>query len=280
MGQRSHEGKVVLITGGASGIGAATARALLDSGAQVMITDRNAGAAAEMATHLGLGSASFAADLRSADAATAAVAATVERFGRLNVVFNNAGLGFNGPLTDHDDEVIDDLIAVNLRATVMVCRAAIPHLLANTTGGVIVNNASNGGVIGRALDPVYCATKHAVVGLSKSLALAHAHQGLRVNAVCPGPIDTPMLWGNFEGVPREDAARRILATCPDPRIAAAGEVAAAVVYLTSDVARFVNGVILPIDGAKSAGVMPSDRYRLDFDIAKETVDGVLAEAGQ
>jgi NAD(P)-dependent dehydrogenase (short-subunit alcohol dehydrogenase family) len=105
--------------------------------------------------------------------------------------------------------------------------------------------------------------------LTKSLALAHAHERLRVNAICPGPIDTPMLWGNFKGVPREEALPRVLATCPDPRIAAAEEVAETVAFLVSDEARFINGVALPIDGAKAAGVMPAHRYRLDFALSED-----------
>jgi NAD(P)-dependent dehydrogenase (short-subunit alcohol dehydrogenase family) len=263
-------GRTVLITGGASGIGAEAAIAFAAAGAAVVLVDRDAGAGQavvkELAATFGSPALFREADVRDPHLVTSAVEAAVVRFGRLDVLFNNAGVGFNAPLVDHPDEAIDDLLGVNLRATILASRAALPHLLRNASGGVIVNNASNGGVIGRAPDPVYCASKHGVVGFTKSLALAHAHEGLRVNAICPGPIDTPMLWGNFAGVPRAEAARKILASCPDPRIATAAEVAATVLFLASDSARFVNGVSLPIDGAKAAGTMPAHRYRLDFEL--------------
>lgn len=262
-------GKVALITGGASGIGAACAQAFVDAGAKVLITDINSAAGEELASQINTGASFMQVDVRSNEALASSVRRAVDEFGRLDIVFNNAGRGLNAPLTEHSDADIDDLLSINLRAAVVVCRAALPHLIGNAGGGVIINNASNGGAIGRAPDPVYCATKHGVVGLTKSLALAHAHQGVRVNAICPGPIDTPMLWGNFAGVPREEALRKILATCPDPRVADAEEVAALVVFLASDAARFINGVSLPIDGAKAAGVMLPSRYRLDFELAEE-----------
>jgi len=263
------EDKVVLITGGASGVGAVCARAFVETGAKVLIADVDERAGREVVDQMGPAALFASVDVRSAEAVTQAVELIVGRFGRLDVVFNNAGIGFNALLTDHTDEVVDELLAVNLRAIILVSRAAMPHLLGNQSGGVIINIASNGGAVGRAPDPVYCATKHGVVGFTKSLALAHAHQGVRINAICPGPIDTPMLWGNFKGVPREEALRRILATCPDPRIASAEEVAAAVLFLASDAARFINGIALPIDGAKAAGVMLPPRYRLDFELSSD-----------
>ena len=262
-------GRVGLITGGASGIGATCAEAFVAAGARVLVTDINEDAGQALADRLGPDAAFAAADVRSTGAIVSVVARAVATFGRLDIVFNNAGKGLNAPLVDHSDQDVDDLMAINLRAIIVTSRAALPHLIANANGGVIINNASNGGAVGRAPDPVYCATKHGVVGFTKSLALAHAHQGVRVNAICPGPIDTPMLWGNFAGVPREEALRRILATCPDPRVATPEEVAAAVTFLASDAARFINGVSLPIDGAKAAGVMLADRYRLDFPLAEE-----------
>ncbi|MFE7423126.1 SDR family NAD(P)-dependent oxidoreductase [Rhodococcus sp. NPDC057529] len=260
---------MALVTGGASGIGAECARAFADAGAKVLVCDRNEEAGREVVDGIGSAARFASVDVRSADAVAGAVEQAVSDFGGLDVVFNNAGAGFNALLVDHSDQHIDDLLDINLRATILVCRAAMPHLLNNESGGVIINNASNGGVIGRAPDPVYVATKHGVVGFTKSLALAHAHQGIRVNAICPGPIDTPMLWGNFKDVPRDEALHRILATCPDPRVATTEEVAATVVFLASDAARFINGVALPIDGAKAAGVMPGHRYRLDFPLSAE-----------
>ena len=270
-------GRVVLVTGGASGIGEATVRAFHDAGAAVVVADIDIALGERLTTELGSERSAFELlDVRSTGQVSAVVARTVERFGRLDVVFNNAGIGLNAPLVDHTDEQIDDLIAINLRAAILVSRAALPHLVANGGGGVIINNASNGGVVGRAPDPVYVASKHGLVGFTKSLALAHARDQIRVNAICPGPIDTPMVWANFANEPdRGVALHRILATCPDARLASAVEVAAAVLFLASDSARFINGVALPIDGAKAAGVMVADRYRLDFPLSTLNEGGVL-----
>lgn len=265
MTSQELRGRVALVTGSAGGIGAETVRELAAAGASVLATDVSDAGGTELFQELGESVRFKQADLRRSDEADRVVRAAVDVFGRLDIVFNNAGIGFNGALADHDDERIDRLLQVNLRSTIYVARSAIPHLLANSAGGVIINNASNGGVVGRAADPVYSASKHGVVGLTKSLALAHAADGIRVNAICPGPIDTPMVWANFVGVERGEAQRRVLASCPDPRIAHPREVAATVRFLASEQARFINGVALPIDGAKAAGIMPSDRYRTDFD---------------
>ena len=263
------QNKVALITGGASGIGAATAKTFVQAGANVVIADMNKEAGVSLASELGESRVAFEyLDVRSAEQIVQVVSRTVERFGQLDIVFNNAGIGLNALLTDHSEEQIDNLIAINLRAVMLVCRAVLPHLKGNQRGGVILNNASNGGLIGRAPDPVYVATKHGVVGFTKSLALAHAHDNIRVNAICPGPIDTSMVWSNFKDVEnRDEALRKILATCPDARLANPEEVAAAALFLASDSARFINGIALPIDGAKAAGVMTANRYRLDYPLS-------------
>jgi NAD(P)-dependent dehydrogenase (short-subunit alcohol dehydrogenase family) len=261
--------RTALVTGGASGIGAAIARAFVRAGAKVVIADVNSDLGESLVAELGDSDATFEQlDVRSSEQIEQVVSRTVERLGRLDIVSNNAGIGLSALLTDHSYEQIDELIAINLRGLILVCRSALPHLVGNPRGGVILNMASNGGVIGRPSDPVYCATKHGVVGITKSLALAHAHDDVRVNALCPGPIDTPMLWKSFEdGTDRETALRKLVATCPDARVASPDEVAAAAVFLASDSARFINGIALPIDGAKAAGVMTADRYRLDFPLS-------------
>jgi hypothetical protein len=145
--------------------------------------------------------------------------------------------------------------------------------------GSVINMSSSGGLLARASDPVYSASKHAVMGLTKALAVTYANANIRVNALCPGPIATPMLWGTAQ-TKEERRARlpAILATCPAARYGSADDVARAAVFLASDESTFVSGVGLAVDGAKAAGVMPIDRYRLDFEIAAEAERQKEAEA--
>jgi len=127
--------------------------------------------------------------------------------------------------------------------------------------------SSNGGLVGRPGDPLYSSIKHAVMGLTKSLALAYADRKIRVNALCPGAIDNPMIWGGLgPDDDREEHARRVLANSPTPRMAAPEEVARAALFLVSDDSSYVSGVGLAVDGAKAAGVFNADRYRTDFQL--------------
>jgi len=163
------------------------------------------------------------------------------------------------------EERFEHAVAINLKGVYLGCKHALPHLLANPRGGVILNTSSKGGLIGRASDPPYNATKHAVIGLTRSLALAYADQRVRVNALCPGPIDTPMMWRRVTpGGDYEAHGRRALATCPTPRMGTADEMAQAALFLVSDDSRFITGVGLAVDGGKAAGIFPLDYYRMDF----------------
>ncbi len=267
------EGKVAIITGAASGIGATTARMFAAEGARLMLGDIDAAGVGQVAAEItGAGgeAASLHTDVSSDADMQRLIAGAVEKYGSLDIIFNNAGIGMGGPITERTAEDFDRVVSVNLKGVFLGCKYALPHLLGNPAGGAIVNMSSNGGLIGRPGDPLYVATKHAVMGLTKSLALAYADQRVRVNAVCPGPIDTPMIWA---GVPddasnadREAAFRRAVSSCPTPRMAAPEEVARAVVFLASSEASFISGVGLAIDGAKAAGVFNANRYRLDFDL--------------
>jgi NAD(P)-dependent dehydrogenase (short-subunit alcohol dehydrogenase family) len=262
--------KVAVITGAASGIGLASARRFAAEGARVAMGDVDAagGERAEAEIHAAGGDAFFVpTDVSSAADVQALIEAAVARYGKLDVIFNNAGINMVGSPVERTEQDFDLVVAVNLKGVFLGCKYALPHLLKNPEGGVILNMASNGGLIGRPGDPLYVATKHGVMGLTKSLALLYADRRVRVNALCPGPIDTPLLWGGLESDDeRESYARRVVAACPTPRMASPDEVAAAALFLVSDEASFVTGVGLPVDGGKSAGVFNSNRYRTDFEL--------------
>jgi NAD(P)-dependent dehydrogenase (short-subunit alcohol dehydrogenase family) len=261
------ENKVAVITGGASGMGRAAAEMFVREGAKVAIGDI-ADASDVVAAIQAAGGEAFQqqVDTANGEQVRSLVEAAVERWGGLDIMYNHAGIGLSGPITEVEGDEFDRLFAVNVKGVYWGCKFALPHMLAGG-GGSIINMSSNAGLLGRAGDPLYSSSKHAVVGLTKSLAVTYAHQNIRVNAVCPGPIDTPALWrGTQTEAERQDRIPAILATCPAARIASADEVATAVLFLASDDSRFISGVALAIDGAKAAGIMPLDRYRLDFEI--------------
>jgi meso-butanediol dehydrogenase/(S,S)-butanediol dehydrogenase/diacetyl reductase len=241
------ESKVVLITGAASGIGAASARRFAAEGARLALGDLNEAGCAAAARELDPSGARVLArglDVRELEAVEAFTRAAVERFGRLDVVFNNAGIGTFGLVPEMDPKVWRDIIDVDLNSVYYGCRAAIPHLVAGG-GGAIVNTASISGLGGDYGLAAYNAAKGAVVNLTRSLALDHARDGIRTNAVCPGPIETA-LTAPMLGIPAlMEEYRRLL---PMGRMGTADEVAAAVAFLASDDAAYVNGVSLAVDG--------------------------------
>ena len=263
-------GKVALITGAASGIGLATARLFGQEGARLLLGDVNekdGQLAIEEIEEAGGQAVFMQTDVSSGADVQRLVNSAVDRHGKLDIIFNNAGVAMLGSILETSEEDFDRLVAVNLKGVFLGCKYALPHLLDNPDGGVILNMSSNGGLIGRPGDPLYVATKHGVMGLTKSLALAYADRRVRVNALCPGPIDTSMVWGNLQpDADREDHIRRVVANCPTPRLATPEEVARAALFLVSDYSSFINGVGLAVDGAKAAGVFNADRYRMDFQL--------------
>jgi NAD(P)-dependent dehydrogenase (short-subunit alcohol dehydrogenase family) len=264
------EGKVAVITGAASGIGLATARLFGQEGARLMLGDVDEPAGRGAAEEIGGGEARanfLPTDVSSAADVQRLVDGAVERYGKLDIMFNNAGIGLARSILDTTEEDFDRIIGVNLKGVFLGCKYALPHLLANPNGGVILNTSSNGGLIGRPGDPVYNATKHGVMGLTRSLALAYAERRVRVNAICPGPIATPLVWAmQPAGMEHDEFLRRVVASCPTPRMASPEEVASAALFLVSEESSFINGVGLAVDGAKAAGVFNPDRYRLDFEL--------------
>jgi NAD(P)-dependent dehydrogenase (short-subunit alcohol dehydrogenase family) len=247
------EGKVALVTGGGSGIGRATAVRFADAGAMVAVADLDSEGGQETVeriTEAGGEAAFFSVDVSDEGEVKALIDAVADRFGGLDYAFNNAGIeGTPGPIGEQTAEEFDRVIGVNLRGVFL----AMKHELAamrERGGGAIVNTSSVAGLVGAADLSPYYASKHGVVGLTKSIAIEAAPDDIRVNAVCPGVIDTPMVE-RFTGGDSE-----VLAQTVEPQaIKRAGtptEVAEAVVWLCSDAASFVTGVAMPVDGGYTA----------------------------
>lgn len=245
------ENKVALVTGAASGIGRATAIRLASEGASVFLTDINADGLAATAAVLSQDCRSecFELNVTESAACNAAVNACIKAFGKLDILCNIAGIAICDNLTSITDEQWHRAVAINLDGVFFMCRAAVPHLLA--TKGNIVNMSSSAGLVGQAYNSAYCATKAGVLMFSKSLAIEYGKQGVRVNAVCPGFVKTP-LSANFN-MPEDVDMDLMAKLMPLSEGAEPEEVAASVAYLASDEARFINGIGLPIDGAQTAG---------------------------
>jgi NAD(P)-dependent dehydrogenase (short-subunit alcohol dehydrogenase family) len=246
-------GKVALVTGAASGMGLATARAFAESGAAVVLADIDKDAvqaAAEELTSAGHQAVGVGCDVTDESQAAAMVEHAVTRFGRLDMAFNNAGV--QAPPSDAADETaenFDRVNAVNLRGI----WASMKHELRQMReqdSGAIVNCSSLGGLVGLPERAAYHASKHGVIGLTRSVAVEYAPKGVRVNAVCPGVIDTPMVADMLKG--QADAMAEIMKEQPIGRLGRADEIAAAVLWLCSPAASLVVGVALPVDGGFTA----------------------------
>ena len=248
--------RVTLVTGAGSGIGQAIARRYAEAGATVWVTDHDAASGEATAAEIrdAGGAAVFhALDVTDEDGCEAVARAVHDRHSRLDVLVNNAGIGHVGTMLETTGADLDRLHAVNVGGVFNVTRAFLPGMLARKYG-VVVNIASIGGIVGIKDRLAYCATKFAVVGMTKCLALDHAAEGLRAVAICPGRVETPFVKQRLAEYPDPEAARRAMtATQPVGRMARPEEIAGAALYLASDEASFVTGVPFYIDGGWTAG---------------------------
>ena len=248
----SFDKKVALVTGAGSGIGLATAKAFAEAGASVVLADMHeeaVRAAAEELTAGGRKALAIRCDVTRAEEVKAALDQTISRFGRLDFAFNNAGV--EQPImatADLTEEEWDRIVNVNLRAVFLCMKFQIP-LLQKQGGGVIVNTSSGAGVKGFRGQAAYAAAKHGVIGLTRSAALDYAGQNIRVNAVCPGIIETPMM-GRFTGGTTQ-GREAVIAQEPVGRMGKPEEIAATVLWLCSDLAGFVVGAAIVVDGGQT-----------------------------
>jgi NAD(P)-dependent dehydrogenase (short-subunit alcohol dehydrogenase family) len=251
---RPFEDKVALITGGNSGIGKATALAFAQAGAQVVIAARRVDEGTQTVTEIRRlgGKAEFVqTDVAHAKEVESLVRTTVSRFGRLDCAFNNAGLGGDGLLHEWAEEDWDRLLDTNLKGVWLCMKYEITQMLTQE-GGVIVNNSSVAGLSGYVRSPVYAASKHGLIGLSKSAALQYVAKGIRINVVCPGLVLTPLVEQTFAkdtGLKEWLQSRQPAGGGGRPE-----EIAEAVVWLCSDAASFVTGTAIPVDGGMLAGI--------------------------
>ena len=249
-------GKSVLITGSTSGIGAGTARMFAAHGAQVMVSGRNRERGEAVVAEIA--AANGTADLMIGDVADAEfcqslVSETVARFGKLDILVNNAGIVIQGKIASHSNEAWQALLDTNVSAIFYLSRAAIGPMK-QQGGGTIINMASECGLIAYEDLAAYSATKGAIIMFTKVLAMDHARDKIRVNAVCPGDIDTPMTdiaWKAYNLSP-EEVREKLKEHIPIGRVGETEDIAATVMFLASDAAGFITGAVFPVDGGTTA----------------------------
>ena len=247
------DGKTALITGATSGIGEAAARVFAQEGARLVLTGRNQERGDALEAQLG-GAAEFVPfELGTPDSANELIEEATKLLGGLDILVNSAGVVYHHTVPDTTDDIWRETMSVNVDAVFYLSRAAVIGML-ERGGGVIVNVASTWGLVGAAQTAAYCASKGAVIQLTRAMAVDHAANNVRINAVCPGGVDTPMLAREAEafGVDLEEGLRMWAMDAPDQKLATAKDIADAVTFLASDRAKHIHGAVLPVDGGAIA----------------------------
>jgi NAD(P)-dependent dehydrogenase (short-subunit alcohol dehydrogenase family) len=249
------EQRIAVITGAGSGIGQAMVRLFAGEGARILAADVNENAAQEtarMVTEAGGTCRAFAVDVSRPDQVRAMIDQAIAAFGRIDILCNNAGIGSTTDVVECEPDEWDRVMTVNVKSVYLGCKYAIPHMLAQG-GGVIVNTASVAGMVGLPKRASYSASKGAVIALTRQVAVEYVEQGIRVNCLCPGTVDSPWVGRLLQQADDPVAARQALvARQPLGRLGTPEEIAAAALYLVSDDAAFITGTGLVIDGGLTA----------------------------
>ncbi len=250
------DGQVAIVTGGGTGIGEATAKLFASVGASVVIANRRASSGQQVVEEIektGANASFFSTDVSKPDQVQAMVEHTIKKYGRLDILFNNAGLAIVAPFWEMRDEDWEFVIAVNLSGHFYCAKYAVPHMI-EQGGGAIVNMSS---VLGYATNPgmtAYTSTKTGIVGMTKAMALDLAQKNIRVNCIVPGSIDTPMMWDGYSQEELGRVQREAAEAIPVKRVAPPEEIASAVLFLVSPAASLVTGTTLIADGALLAKI--------------------------